>query len=119
MTLFEKMRNYSHFGAELTDSIKVTLDTGNRLLSIFEQDPENVIPGNVQAIFLTIVWGGNLKESDPKTIMEYRNRLLKLYSIDETYRKYVDTSVETAESFNDLLQMVQKNLDKFFPALKK
>lgn len=119
MTLFEKMRNYSHFGAELTDSIKVTLDTGNRLLTIFEQDPENVIPGNVQAIFLTLAWGGYIKETDASKIMDYRNRLLNLYSVDATYRKYVDTSVETAQSFNDLLQMVQKNIEKFFPTLKQ
>jgi F-type H+/Na+-transporting ATPase subunit alpha len=118
MTLFEKMRNYSHFGAELTDSIKVTLDTGNRLISIFEQDPDNVIPGNVQAIFLTLAWGGYIKETDKEKIMDYRNKLLNLYSMDQTYRKYVDTSVETAQSFNDLLEMVQKNVDKFFPTLK-
>jgi len=119
MTLFEKMRNYSHFGAELTDSIKVTLDTGNRLLTIFEQDPENVIPGNVQALFLTLAWSGNLKETDSVKIMDYRNRLLNLYSMDETYRKYVDTSIGTAQSFNELLQMVQQNIDKFFPTLKQ
>ena len=119
MTLFEKMRNYSHFGAELTDNIKVTLDTGNRLLAIFEQDPENVIPGNVQAIFLTLAWSGSIQETDATKIMDYRNRLLNLYYMDETYRKYVDTSIETAKSFNDLLQMVRTNLDKFFPTLNK
>jgi F-type H+-transporting ATPase subunit alpha len=119
MTLFEKMRNYSHFGAELTDNIQVTLDTGNRLLTIFEQDPDNVIPGNVQALFLTLAWSGSIKETEEAKITEYRNKLLNLYSMDETYRKYVDTSIETAQSFNELLQMVRTNLDKFFPTLKQ
>lgn len=118
MTLYEKMRNYSHFGAELTDSVKITLQTGNKLLSIFDQDLNNIIPGNVQAIFLTLVWGGHLKETDPKVIIEYRKRLLALYSTDPTYREYVDTAVGTTESFNDLLQLVQNNISRFFPTLK-
>ena len=119
MTLFEKMRNYSHFGAELTDNIKVTLDTGNKLLAIFEQDPSNVIPGNVQAIFLTLVWAGNFKNLEPNQLLEERENLIKLYAADQTYKKYVDTSVETAKNFNDLILMVQKNLNNFFPTYKK
>lgn len=119
MTLFEKMRNYSHFGAELTDNIKVTLDTGERLLTIFEQDPSNVIPGNVQAVFLTLVWGGMFKSVEPAQLIEQRDKVIELYTTDQTYKKYVDMSVETAENFNDLLMMVQKNLNKFFPTLNK
>lgn len=119
MTLYEKMRNYSHFGAELTDSVKVTLQTGNKLLSIFEQDPDNVIPGNLQALFLTLVWGGHLKETDPKKISEYRRRLLSLYSSDATYRNQVDEAVNKTQSFNDLLLMVQNNLNIYFPTLNQ
>ena len=115
MTLFEKMRNFSHFGAELTDSIKVTLNTGDKLLTIFEQDPSSVIPGNVQVVFLTLVWGGHIQETDPKKLLQYRDKLMSLYLMNAMYKNYIDTSIETAETFNDLLQMVQKNLTNFFP----
>lgn len=118
MTLFEKMRNYSHFGAELTENIKVTLDTGTRLLTIFEQDPSNVIPGNVQAIFLTLVWAGNFKNLERNELLEQRENLIRLYSSDQSYKQYIDTSVETTKSFNDLILLVQKNLDKFLPTQK-
>lgn len=119
MTLFEKMRNYSHFGAELTDNIKVTLDTGNKLLAIFEQDPSNVIPGNVQTIFLTLVWGGMFKDQETENLIEQRDKVIELYATDATYKKYIDMSVDTAENFNDLLMMVQKNVNKFFPTFNK
>jgi F-type H+-transporting ATPase subunit alpha len=118
MTLFEKMRNFSHFGAELTDSVKITLDTGNKLLSIFEQGPNNIIPGNIQSIFLALVWSGNLKEPDLKKVLDYRRKLISLYNTNPSYKKYVDDAVESAESFNALLVLVQQNLAKFFPTLK-
>lgn len=118
MTLFEKLRNYSHFGAELTDSVKITLNTGNNLLSIFNQDTNITIPGNVQAVLLSLVWSGGIKESDPKKIIEYRKRLVELYSKDPSYKVYVDNAINKSESFNDLLLLVQKNLSSFFPAVK-
>lgn len=118
MTLFEKLRNYSHFGAELTDSVKITLNTGKNLLSIFNQDTNITIPGNVQAVLLSLVWSGGIKESDPKKIIEYRKRLVELYSKDPSYKVYVDNAINKSESFNDLLLLVQKNLSSFFPAVK-
>lgn len=118
MTLFEKLKNYSHFGAELTDSVKITLNTGNKLLGIFDQEVNIIIPGNIQAILLTLVWGGSIKETDPKKIIEYRKGLVNLYSTDTAYRKFIDDSVNKTESFNDLLLLVQNNLSKFFPTLK-
>lgn len=117
MTLFEKLRNYSHFGAELTDSVKVTLNTGNKLLSIFDQDPTLIIPGNIQAIILTLVWSGVIKETDPKKILEYRKNLAHLYSSDSAYHRLVDESINNSETFNDLLLMVQKNVSSFYPTL--
>lgn len=118
MTLFEKLRNYSHFGAELTDSVKITLNTGTKLLSIFDQDPNSIVPGNVQAIVLTLIWGGSIKETDSKKILEYRNRLVSLYSTDPAYKKQVDDAINSTNTFNDLLLYVQKNLIQFFPTIK-
>ena len=118
MTLYEKLRNFSHFGAELTDSVKITLNTGNKLLSIFNQDSSNIIPGNVQAIVLALVWGGNIKDEDSKSVIEYRKGLVELYTTDPAYRKLVDESVTRTNSFNDLLLLVQNNLSEYFPNLR-
>ncbi len=117
MTLFEKLRNYSHFGAELTDSVKVTLNTGNKLLSIFEQDPNIIIPGNIQAIFLTLIWSGAINDTDPKKIFEDRSKLVTLYNTDPAYRKFADEAVNNTNTFNDLLLLVQNNLNQFLPSL--
>jgi F-type H+/Na+-transporting ATPase subunit alpha len=117
MTLFEKLRNYSHFGAELTDSVKITLNTGNKLMAIFDQDTNNIIPGNIQAIILALVWSGNVKEADTRKILDYRKDLVDLYSNEPSYRNYVDNAINKATSFNELLLLVQNNQADFFPQL--
>lgn len=115
LTLFEKMRTYSHFGAEVTDSVRVTLDTGNKILAGFDQDLNLIIPSNVQAIFITLVWGGNIKETDAKTLGQYRSKIIQMYQGNLAYKAFIDGLVTNSQSFNALLLSVQKNVDKVFP----
>lgn len=118
MTLFEKVRNYSHFGAEVTESVRITIQTGNRLLAIFEQDPNIIIPSNIEAVFLSLIWSGSLKETDPKKLGEYRSKLVNLYNLNQGYRDFVNKAVLSSKNFDGLLIQVQTNLNQFFPTLK-
>ena len=117
LTLFDKLRNFSHFGAELTESVRVTLDTGTRILGIFDQDPNIIIPSNVQTIFLTLIWIGSIKETDTKKLNLYRGKLVGLYNSNSAYREYIDKIVSSSKTFNDLILAVQNNLRQIFPAL--
>ena len=118
LTLYEKARNFSHFGAEVTESVRVTIQTGSKIAAIFDQDPNIIIPSNIQAIFLTLVWGQSLKENDIKKINLYRKKLTELYEANSGYKTYVDKAVSEAKTFNDLLLFVQKNLATVLPPLK-
>lgn len=117
LTLFEKLRNFSHFGAELTESVRVTLQTGSKILTTFDQDPNIIIPPNIQAILLTLVWSGNVKDEDMKKLNQYRAKLVAIYNTNPTYREYIDGIVLKAKSFNELLSQVQTNLMKIFPSI--
>ena len=117
LTLFEKLRNFSHFGAELTESVRTTLQSGTRIVGIFDQDPNIIIPSNIQTIFLALVWTGNLQETDMKILNQYRGKLVALYNTNPAYKDYVDKIVISAKNFNDLLTTVQSNLRQIFPAL--
>lgn len=118
LTLYEKARNFSHFGAEVTESVRVTIQTGTRIVGIFDQDPNIIIPSNIQAIFLTLIWGQNVKETDMKKVNLYRKKLTELYETSSSYKQYIDKAVTSAKSFNDLLLFVQKNLTTILPPLK-
>ncbi len=119
LTLYEKMRNFSHFGAELTDSVKVTLKSGTNILSIFSQDPNIIFPSNLQAIFLTLMWGGSINETDPKIITQYKLALLNFYQNDPNYKKNIDDMVLSSKNFDELLLKVQNNLTHILPRSKQ
>lgn len=118
LTLYEKMRNFSHFGAEATESVRTTIQTGQKIITLFDQDPYAIIPSNIQAIFLTLIWAGSIKETDPKKINQYRTKLVELYNTNPSYKQFIDKAVLSAKSFNDLLNDVRTNLNQFFPSLK-
>ncbi len=115
LTLFEKLRNFSHFGAELTDSVKVTLQTGTKIMALFDQDPNLIIPSNIQAIYLTLIWGGSIKSSDIKVINQYKLKILSTYEKNPVYKKNIDNLVSTAKNFDELLRTVQNNLKQILP----
>ena len=114
LTLYEKLRSFSHFGAELTDSVKVTLQTGSKIISIFDQDPLLIIPSNFQIMFLTLIWGGTIKDTDLKIINQHKIKLLNIYLTNPTYKSNVDKLVSTARSFDELLLLVQNNQKAVF-----
>lgn len=116
LTLFDKLRSFSHFGAELTDSVKITLQTGNKMITIFDQDSNLIIPSNVQALFITLIWGGGIKDSDPKIINQYKLKLLSLYEKDPNYKTNIDNMVSNSKSFNELLLRVQNNINHILPS---
>ena len=53
---YEKVQNYSHFGAELTEDIKNTLHRGDQFFSFFDQSVYTSIPESVQIIIFALIW---------------------------------------------------------------
>jgi F-type H+-transporting ATPase subunit alpha len=115
LTLYEKMRKFSHFGAEVTDSIKVTTETGNKLLIFFDQDPNAIIPSSVQVILLTLIWGGNIQDVNLKTLGQHRDKISEHYLNNLNYKKYIDDMINASSSFNDLILKVKSNLKYVYP----
>jgi len=118
LTLYEKLRNFSHFGAEATESVQVTNETGKRVLSLFDQEINSIIPSNIQIILLALLWAGHLKVTDTKDLVEYKNRFIKLYEANPSYKEFIDTMLDTCESFNELLSLINRNKAQVFPGGK-
>ena len=118
LTLYTKLRNFSHFGAEATESVQVTTETGERVLSLFDQDTSSIIPSNIQIILLTLLWAGHLNVTSTKDILDYKNRFVKLYETNPSYKEFIDTMLDTCESFNELLSLINRNKAQVFPGGK-
>lgn len=124
LTLYDKMQDLSHFGAELTDAVKQVLRTGDIIYKFFEQSGDIIVPYEVQISLFSMLW---LRMFDDASVMEklpgYRLNLIKAYS-DPKNKKYFQQLTD-AEHFNDLLGKLNKQRELFLtlatggPAVQK
>lgn len=105
LTLYQRMQDLSHFGAELTDAVKQVLSTGDVIYKLFEQTDTVTVPPTVQLLMFSMIW---LKFFDDKTILEsipvYRENLINAYR--DPHNKELADKVIAVETFNELLGAV-------------
>jgi F-type H+/Na+-transporting ATPase subunit alpha len=113
LTLYDKMQNFVHFGAEMTTSVKETIKQGEHVLDFFTVTSEQAIPHDLQMILFGVLWQGYWKE---KGITEMRTEietLLKRYTSDEPFRQRIAGMVQKSTTFNGLLNDIRQQIDLF------
>lgn len=108
LALYEKMQNLSHFGAELTDTVKQVLSTGGMIYNYFNQDYFVVIPQTVQLVLFALVWLNLIP--DVETLVKARKALLEAYKNDE-HKKFLD-DLARVESLNPFLTRIQESKEE-------
>jgi F-type H+-transporting ATPase subunit alpha len=106
---YEKMQNYSYFGAELSDKVKDLLKTGDKLYRLFNQSYKLMVPEKVQTLLFMLIW--------IKTFNEYTNDQIEsaIVQLTQTAQEGKLDSVfkllEKIETMDELEKMVvaQKN----------
>lgn len=110
LTLYQRMQDLSHFGAELTDAVKQVLRTGDIIYKFFEQTDNVIVPSTIQLVMFSMIW---LKLFDDSTVLEkvpeYRDNLISAY-LDPKNKQSLDKAV-SAETFNELLGLINKQKD--------
>jgi F-type H+/Na+-transporting ATPase subunit alpha len=109
LTLYDKMQNVVHFGSELTANVLTILVTGDKILQLFDQATESVVPPNVQAITLSLLWGDDFKKLEISKLIYYKNKISQQYQTDPKYKKMIDDLVLTSNSFNQILDKIRKD----------
>jgi len=98
------MQNLSHFGAELTDSVKQVLKTGEMIYEFFNQQYTVVIPQDVQLILFSILWLKLFDDTSVENIHVYRENMLKAYYNEEIRLLFAE--MMKSDTFNELLAKV-------------
>ena len=112
LSLLEKTRKFVHFGAEINDNIKNTLKLGDRIYSFFNQNFGRIVPLNLQLILFCMIWIGVWQEDTMAIMKSDIEKMMDKTESDENYRKKIDSYVEKAAGFNELLGFVSKNIDR-------
>lgn len=104
----ERLREFEHFGAELSEDIIQKLALGDRIFNFFEQ-PTYVVPLNVSILIIAMLWTGSWRNQEPKVIKSKFTNMIKDYSSDASFRKNVDGVIAKYGSFNELLNALRED----------
>lgn len=102
LALYDKMQNLSHFGAELSDTVKQVLSTGETVYAFFEQPYKVVISQEVQIILFSMLWLKFFDKTSKEDIALYRDALNKAYQ-NPANKQLIDNFLQSSTSFNELL----------------
>ncbi len=103
MTLRNKTEQFIHFGAELNEGIKSTLEMSKNLDFFFDQSIEEILDLNVQIVVFTLIWTGLLKEETEGKVKYYIQQAQKLYENDPVFKKMILDLIDSCADFNQLL----------------
>jgi F-type H+-transporting ATPase subunit alpha len=105
----EKMKQFMHFGTEVTDEVRRTLDLGEKLEYYFDQKSDEVVPININIILVVGLWAGIWRSIDKSEMKKQMDSLILGYKQDTNYRKRVDQMVASANKFSQLIDATKKD----------
>lgn len=106
LALYEKMQNLSHFGAELTDTVKQILITGSTVYDFFEQPVDQVVPTEVQLILFSMLWLKMFDNPTKLSINQYRLHMIE--QLNNPENRTILMSMIATDNFNQLLNNVNQ-----------
>ncbi len=117
LTISEKMQNFTHFGAELTESTKVTLAVGEKVIQFLNQGQSTTMPINLQILLFSMLWDNILQNKNVEPIGKDINKIIDSYK-DPKKGKTIDQTIADAKSFNDLLKIMREKGEGLLSSLK-
>lgn len=117
LTLFDRAQRFAHFGAEVSEGIKSTLQTGDKIVKFFDQPMGKIVPLNIQILIFSLIWVGAIKEQNEAKIRFLIEKAIQTYEIDPSFKSTVDTLISGSDDFNAFLGKIslkaQNMLDIF------
>lgn len=86
----EEAQKFTHFGAELHESMQRVLDAGDRLNDFLSQPLFATIPNQVQIIMAGLIWLGWLNNLKPSEVAAYRSNLITAYQKNLAGKKLIN-----------------------------
>lgn len=113
-SLYRRTEKFVHFGAEVNEGIKTTLDMGRKLELLFGQSFDTTIPVNLQLVYFALIWASLLSITDSAKFMVFINKYLNEYKKNKELKTFVDSCVNESIEINSLIAKVRAGYKKFF-----
>lgn len=103
LSKLERMRQFMHFGAEVSRSVQETLKLGEKVQAFFSQSQDVSIPVNISVYILGILWSGAWNELGVSEVHEKSEQLISSYKDNTEFREKIDALVLGSPSFKELI----------------
>lgn len=100
--IYQRVESLSHFGSEMTDSVKSIFQTGDRVYSFFNQPAREIVTKEVSLILFALIWLHKI--TDETQVEAARANLIQAVTIPENQAFL--RSLLQVETFNALLKNV-------------
>lgn len=107
---YEKSSELSHFGSTLIDSLKMSMQTGEKIWAFLDQNPQTLLDSNLQILVFSLIWLNYIEYKGQGSLAPHVNQVIKAYHDDEKIRNDIGEIVAKSESFNALLGALQQNM---------
>jgi F-type H+/Na+-transporting ATPase subunit alpha len=101
-SIYQRVENLSHFGSEMTESVKSIFATGDKVYNFFNQPANMLMDKEVALILFSLIWLQKL--TTQQSVEEMRGLLIKACEQEEN-RLFLK-SLLNIETFNQLLKNV-------------
>lgn len=117
LSLYEKMQNFAHFGAEVSNTVTSTLQTGSKITVFFDYISSKELKLELQIILFSLLWVDIWREKSADVMKKDIDRIINLYDSDEAFRSEISTMLKNSDSFNKLLGEIRGKPDEFYKKL--
>ena len=104
----ENLKDFMHFGAEISEQVKQNLELGMRVSTYFEQDHHEIIPLNLSAFMIASIWGGYAKGVSKDQVPNEYKKIREKYQQNATFREAVDNVILGSPSFQVLVTNIKQ-----------
>ena len=104
----EQLREFLHFGAELSETIRAKLDMGDKILAFFDQPASETVPTNISILVIANIWAGNYRSVAIDKMKQAITNVNNQYGIDRNYKLKLDAAIARFSKFGDLVESLKK-----------
>lgn len=104
----EDLRQFMHFGAELSEKTRRELALGERLVAFFDQTSDTIIPMNINVIILASLWGKFWRKTTPTDMKREVVEIVTTYKQDDKYKQKIDSLVRNIKTFTELVDFIKQ-----------
>ena len=119
MVSYEKMKEFMHFGAELSEESQRMLMLGDKISVIFNQPSILPRPYQLSILMFGVVWAGFWQEKNANGVRLELSKLSNLYLRNGGFKKQIDDLISNAPSFAYLEDSLKSSQASILQALSE